>query len=137
MPCALCQKNRPLHRSHIVPEFMYRALYDAKHQFHGLRRDRSDKPQKFDKGLREKLLCAECEAQFSRYESYAALFFYGKAKLHVRREGKHITITGVDYKLLKLFCLSLLWRFGVTSLDFLSGASLGPQHRKTAENARC
>jgi hypothetical protein len=126
MCCALCQKSKPLRSSHIVPEFLYQEMYDPKHRFLGLSRIPSDRVLLYQKGLREKLLCGDCEQQFGRYESYAARVFYGGAKLVVRQEGKRFTIAGAEYKPLKLFFLSLLWRFGVTSLPGFSGADLGP-----------
>jgi hypothetical protein len=130
MSCALCQKNKPLRSSHIVPEFLYQEMYDPKHRFLGLSRIPSDRVLLYQKGLREKLLCGDCEQQFGRYESYAAQVFYGGAKLAVRPKGKRVTIAGAEYKPLKLFFLSLLWRFGVTSLPVFSGADLGPHAEK-------
>jgi hypothetical protein len=34
-------------------------------------------------------------------------------------------LAGLDYTKMKLFLMSLLWRFGVTSLEFFKGARLG------------
>jgi hypothetical protein len=33
MACRQCQEDRELRRSHVLPEFLYTALYDDKHQF--------------------------------------------------------------------------------------------------------
>lgn len=105
---------------------MYQGMYDPKHRFHAMSRMASHPVLTYQKGLREKLLCRDCEQQFGRYETYAAQFFYGSPQLAFRKEGKHFTVGGADYKRLKLFFLSLLWRFGVTSVDILSGTDLGP-----------
>jgi len=32
MVCRLCQKEKPLVQSHVIPEFLYRPLYDEKHR---------------------------------------------------------------------------------------------------------
>lgn len=130
MLCALCHKNKPLQWSHIVPEFMYQEMYDPKHRFQGLSTVVSDRARLYQKGLREKLLCEACEQQFGRYENYAAQVFYGGVTIPVRRCGKNLLIGSLDYKRLKLFFVSLLWRFGVTSIDIFRGADLGPHAEK-------
>ena len=105
---------------------MYRGMYDSKHRFLGLSRQPSDRVRQYQKGLREKLLCHGCEQLFGRYENYAAQVFYGGANLLLGRKGKHFSIGGTDYKRLKLFFISLLWRFAVTSVDAFTGTELGP-----------
>ncbi len=80
MPCALCQLNKPLRRSHIVPEFMYKPMYDFIHRFQGLSLNVSERPQTHQKGLREELLCHDCEQLLAnKYENYAATAFYEPA----------------------------------------------------------
>jgi hypothetical protein len=71
MGCALCQQNKQLCDSHIVPEFMYQHMYDANHRFRVLSRNEVDATRFLRKGLREELLCRDCEAKFSKWESYA------------------------------------------------------------------
>jgi hypothetical protein len=34
--CALCRQERPLRKSHVIPEFMFGPLYDEKHRFYGI-----------------------------------------------------------------------------------------------------
>ena len=41
-----------------------------------------------------------------------------------------LIIGGLDYRRMKLFLLSLLWRFGVTTLAVFMGAQLGPHSEK-------
>jgi hypothetical protein len=128
--CALCKSKKPLHWSHIVPEFMYREMYDPKHRFFGLSRTKHEGVRLFQKGLREKLLCADCEALLSKYEHYAADVFFGNGQQLLKgyRDGSQIILEGLDYHRLKLFFLSLLWRLGVTSLSEFKGAELGTRH---------
>ena len=130
MACALCHKNRTLRRSHIVPEFMYQAMYDPKHRFQGLSSVPSARARLYQKGLRQELLCEQCEQQFGRYESYATQVFYGGVSVVGQRRGNKLLLSSLDYKRLKLFFLSLLWRFGVTSIDVFRGADLGPHSEK-------
>ncbi len=127
MTCRLCRKPKPLQDSHIVPEFVYTPLYNAKHQLFSLAG--STKVKIFQKGVREKLLCRECEQQFSRYENYAARTLFAPGH-PFSTNGPFKVFSGLRYKGLKLFLLSLLWRFAETSLPQLTGARLGPHREK-------
>jgi len=73
-PCALCLQSRPLKRSHIIPEFMYQNVYDSDpKRFHSLTVNIDDeaksKSKVEQKGIRENLLCADCEVLLSKYEN--------------------------------------------------------------------
>ena len=126
MICALCLLERPLRRSHIVPEFMHGQMYDDKHRFFGISNIESKTNKLFQKGLREELLCADCEQHIGRYERYASRVFYGRGEISASPMVGGLLLKSLDYKLLKLFFLSLLWRFAVTKLEQYKGADLGP-----------
>ena len=130
MPCALCLLTKPLMSSHVVPEFLYREMYDLKHRFLALSTLASDRPRHYQKGLREDLLCADCEQLLGRFESYASQVFYGKGAPKTQRQDRMLIIEGLDYSRMKLFLLSLLWRFGVTKLAVFKGARLGSHAEK-------
>lgn len=85
---------------------------------------------KEQKGLREHLLCADCEEQLSRYERYVSLVFSGQEKVSSRREGKLIHLAGLDYMQFKLFALSVIWRAGISSLPAFKQVSLGPHEER-------
>ena len=130
-PCRLCLAHRHLKRSHIVPEFMYSPIYNQKHQIYAIRGTK--KVQVKQIGARERLLCLECEGQFGRYEDYAASAFFRKTYENEEKQGRVVLLRGLQYQPLKLFFLSLLWRFGVTSIDLLKGADLGPHLERLRE----
>lgn len=129
MECRLCLEDRTLRRSHIVPEFLHKPLYDEKHRARRLDLG-AEEPAYLQKGLRELLLCADCE-QLLNDE-------YEKPFLAEWREGRLLPqrllpsdihyVTGVDYATIKLFLLSVLFRAGVSSLGAFSGVTLGPKH---------
>lgn len=125
MACALCQRDKELRRSHIIPEFLYKGMYDDKHRFHVI----SVIPDKQDwmeqKGLREPLLCGDCETKISRFEDYARRVLLGGKELEFRRNGNVVMIEGLNYKLFKLFQLSILWRAGVSTLKMFERVDLG------------
>jgi len=128
MNCKLCEKSSSLRKSHIVPEFVYASLYDEKHRMHVLSLQ-EQKPRPFEqKGLREKLLCGECESKLSNYERYASTAFDGK-DTETPLEGV-IVVKDVDYKQFKLFLLSVLWRASISTLEFFNEVSLGSHEDK-------
>ena len=116
--CALCLRDRPLLRSHIIPEFMYEAVYDQKHRFRIIYTGAEYKERWAQKGLREPLLCEICEGQISSYERYVSLIFSGAINTTAERERQFQKISGLDYSQFKLFALSVLWRASATDLPF-------------------
>jgi hypothetical protein len=55
--CALCREPGDLRRSHILPEFFYKPVYDETHRFLETSTDPRDRVMIRQKGLREFLLC--------------------------------------------------------------------------------
>src|SRR4051812_9280912 len=114
MPCRLCRREIPLCDSHIIPEFFYSTLYDDNHRFIGI----STNPEKaecyFQKGLREKVLCKDCECKFSVHENYARGVFLGGQEIQTACEPQRMKLAGLDYQSMRLFELSLLWRMGIS-----------------------
>jgi hypothetical protein len=125
MNCRLCLKNRSLQNSHIVPEFLYVSGYDEKHRQIDVQAGRSGFKY-IQKGLREPLLCAECEQLLNReYETYFHRFWYRTVRLPKTTRQAAIHLPNFDYSRFKLFHLSILWRASVSSLEEYSQVSLG------------
>lgn len=123
--CKLCQNKRELRQSHILPEFMYQNIYDEDpKRFYYLNVDLEDETKSqskiHQKGIREYLLCDECEGKFSKYEDYAAETIYGKRKqnkAYITHQSKTLDglfsmydYKGFSYKDFKIFLMSILWR---------------------------
>ena len=125
MICALCQKPKELRNSHIIPEFLYESLYDDKHRVHVLSVIPEQTNSIEQKGLRERLLCDDCETKFSRWERYASLALKGGVELTFSREGNIVFVGGLDYPKFRLFQLSIIWRAGVSNLPFFKKVRLG------------
>ncbi|HSH72466.1 MAG TPA: hypothetical protein VK974_05345 [Methylophilaceae bacterium] len=123
--CALCLETKELKRSHIIPEFLYKSLYDEKHRLHVLSIIPEQENSIEQKGLREPLLCKDCEEKFSKWERYASLILKGGIELTYRREGNIVFIGGLDFVQFRLFQLSILWRAGVSNLQFFENVQLG------------
>ncbi len=131
--CALCLEDAELRRSHVIPEFLYEALYDEKHRLQVL----SVLPDKGNwreqKGLREPLLCDCCEQRLAVWERYASLLLKGGAPATYRTEGRVVFLSELEYVPFRLFQLSVLWRAGVSSLPFFENVRLGPHAERLRE----
>jgi len=129
MLCKLCGQENDLKDSHIIPEFIYTTLYDEKHRFHVISTNKAKKNTLLQKGVREFLLCTNCETLLSKNERYVNLVFSGKIPVKSSKEGKLIHIEGLDYSKFKLFALSILWKAGVSSLPMFEQVQLGPHEK--------
>lgn len=125
MVCRLCHGLKPLRDSHIIPEFLYSSMYDEKHRFHTLSSDQAQKNRLFQKGVREKLLCDDCEQKFSKWEGYASLVLSGGTAIVAEQEGRLWHLSEIDYRPFRLFQLSVLWRASISTVDFFANVSLG------------
>jgi hypothetical protein len=105
---------------------MYTPLYDDKHRFHVLSSTDANRNQWKQKGLREQLLCEDCEEQLSEHERYVSLLFSGRIRVTSERNGNLVRIRGLDYRHFKIFGLSILWRAGVSRQQFFDDVTLGP-----------
>lgn len=129
MICKLCDKDKELKKSHIIPEFVYKQLYDEKGRFHVLS-TLEQRPRPLEqKGIREKLLCNECEQQLSIYEKYAREIILGGESFIVRQHGNLLHLSDINYHKFKLFLLSILWRSSISSHIMFSRVNLGPHEK--------
>lgn len=128
--CRLCRKKRELRDSHIIPEFCYKPLYDPKHRMAKLNIESRNK-KLLQKGIREKLLCADCEQHLNKeYETPFCNFWFKKSTLPKKLPYEPFIISGIDHQKFKLFHLSLLFRAGVSTLKEFEEVSLGPHEEK-------
>jgi len=125
--CKLCQKKSDLRNSHILPEFMYSKLYDEMHRTMSISSDKKEKL--IQKGVRENLLCQECETKLSKYEGYAVKIINNIPNF-VEDPSEKFFFSSVDYKLFKLFQLSILWRSGVSINQMFANVNLGKHEEK-------
>jgi len=100
MICRLCGKDKDLQESHIFPKFVFRWLREKGGNY--IRKP--DNPNiRHQDGIKQKLLCYDCEQLFSKYENiFSRDIFYP----HVNQ---YKTSFEYDVNLYK-FSLSVLWR---------------------------
>lgn len=128
--CRLCGEVRPLRKSHVLPEFVYRPLYDDHHRFYVMDARTGWSSRRAQKGLTDRLLCDACEQFLSPYEKYAAEVMTGRSSAKVRQFGTRVHVSGLDYPRFKLFLLSVLWRSSATQQEFFKFVSLGPHEER-------
>jgi hypothetical protein len=132
--CKLCLTNLELRRSHILSEFLYKHTYDDHHRHAAVKSRQIHVTEKsrgmtyMQNGVREYLLCSNCETQLSRYEKYASELLDSIEILSTSKPGglESIVIPNVDYKLFKLFQLSILWRASISKDEMFADVFLGP-----------
>lgn len=119
--CRLCLRPRRLRRSHIIPEAVYKPLYDEKHRAIAFHPNDTTNYGFMQKGLREPLLCGDCE-QFlnDMYEKPFYRMWIENDTLAVLTDQDAAVIEGLDYATFKLFHMSVLFRAGVSSRNRLS-----------------
>jgi hypothetical protein len=68
-------------------------------------------------GPKEYLLCKECEQRFGRFERYYKHKTESSGIFDMIDISNFFAINDFDYKKIKLFFLSILWRMSVTSIE--------------------
>ena len=126
--CRLCRKLATLRHSHILPEFFYSSVYDDLHRT--MLVSSSEKEKLIQKGVREYLLCQECETKLSRYEGYAIKVIQNIQNFEHDSNGSFIFSNDIDYKPLKLFQLSILWRGSVSTNQMFANVNLGKHEER-------
>lgn len=114
----------------MISEFLFKPLYDKQHRFIEVTDVRKGKVKKSQKGWRDRLLCSSCEAKLNRFEKHSRRLFTDPLPPHMPGSKMAREFARVDYKLLKLFFLSILWRASVSKLDMFRHVSLGVHEEK-------
>jgi len=113
--CRLCGEDKPRCRTHIVPELAHNPIKNNKNQMYCLGR----KVKIVQVGYREKMLCQECEALLSVYETKFKKCWMDTIPPDFNHlatgPADLITVRVPDYADFKLFHLSVFWRAAVSS----------------------
>lgn len=127
--CRLCTRHKELCYSHIIPEFMWRPLYDEKGRAVALD-GASGIKRPLQKGLREYMLCRDCEDIFQRDERWFSVYWFQNCPLPNPAEGLYFQLGGFDFDPFFRFHLSILWRAAVATRAEFSAVDLGPYGEK-------
>ena len=135
MKCKLCNLEKELRNSHIISETFYSGLYDRKHRALPVHLENTDL-ELIQKGIREKLLCADCELKFSKWEDKLKrdLTDFGKLEsnfLEIEKINRELVrVERIRYKEFKLAILSILWRMSISSRKHFKSYNLGAYEEK-------
>ncbi len=130
--CRLCGRQRKLCRSHIIPEWAYRPIYDEDRR--SIEVSSEDLRQHIVQvGLREHLFCYDCEKYFERIERPFLRFWGAPSRFPAILKQPFFSVSGIDYENTWKLLLSVIWRAHVAALPVLSAVELGPH----AETIRC
>lgn len=124
--CKLCNNKRDLCKSHIIPEFLYTPIYEINHSYHRYSSD-TPFPKKARQGLYDRLFCLPCEKILKEFEDYVKNIWFNSDINSKQKEFVSI-IKDINYTLLKLFQLSIIWRASISNLEEFSSISLGQKH---------
>ncbi|MCC6963008.1 MAG: hypothetical protein IT585_07130 [candidate division Zixibacteria bacterium] len=138
--CALCDCITTLVDSHIIPEFVYRnaRVYNEDHTFTAFRIDCDGHGEILGdrrNGIYEKLLCEKCESKLAGLDDYAAKAMWGGTRLGFSHGELGSTVHGIDYRRMKLFELSLLWRIAVSQRIEFDNIRLLTGHERKLRHA--
>ncbi len=139
MKCKLCLKEKELiKKSHIIPDFMYRGIFDDNHFLIQTNLKNLKRISKRPSGMYdENILCKKCDNEvIGKFETYASRILLPKVKtknnaivnttISSSEKGlKIIHFKNIDYKKFKLFLISILWRSHISEHPFFKVVKLG------------
>ena len=126
--CNLCRNEKHLCFSHIIPEFMYLPTYDESHRAVMIPKGKNKYEQK---GLREYLLCGDCDRTvIGKWETYSSPIVKAIQDLDITQNGDQFIVPNIEYPDFKLFQLSLLWRASISSIKMFEKINIGKHHEE-------
>lgn len=125
--CRLCQLDRKLCYSHIIPEFLHVPLYNDEDKLMGINGRGSKGWKPLQVGIREYLLCLDCE-QFLNDKYEKPFLKQWKLPDRIAQDSAHSAV--YDYPTFKLFHLSILFRSSVSSLPTFREVDLGAHEER-------
>ena len=123
----------PLCKSHIIPEFIYSMMYDKKHRIMEMDDVKAGKHHLIQKGETEHLLCRNCESKLNKFEKHVRRLFVDALPKPTSVHRSSITLPNLNYRLFKLFLLSVVWRASISSRPIFRYVKLGP-HEEIIRN---
>jgi hypothetical protein len=133
--CRFCEQDKvALVKAHVIPRSFFRRVRgDAKYSTELSASKEAVKETALQAGNYDcEILCKECEQIFSPYDKQGYSVFtkvFEEPNIYRDRgiECAHV-LPDVDFPLLKLFVLSVLWRASVSRMRFYRDVDLGQPH---------
>jgi hypothetical protein len=133
--CRFCEQDKvALAKAHVIPRSFFKLVRaDAKYSTELRASKKAVKEKALQAGNYDcDILCEECERKFTPYDTHGFSVFtkvFEEPNIYRDREIEcAYVLPDVDFRLLKLFVLGVLWRASVSRLDFYSNVGLGQSH---------
>ncbi|HEX8574656.1 MAG TPA: hypothetical protein VF677_00015 [Flavobacterium sp.] len=135
MQCKLCLQDKPLTKeSHIIPrQFFHNASDNIDKGFgsvkHGDKASRlyskKSKSQQIQSGIYvSDILCRDCEQRLGVFDNYAQSILLAEKNIEKDDKANLWKVPNINYKKLKLFFISVLWRSHICNHSFFSAVNL-------------
>jgi hypothetical protein len=123
--CALCNQLRPVHDSHIIPEFVYKSLYDDKHRAAALDLRRAYIPYVQKDSEND---CCATRANTSSADGKMLSADFGSQRPSSRRRSVSLTSACLASRMMcsSSFTSLFFWRAGVAKSEAFCLVKLGP-----------
>ncbi len=139
MKCKFCGGESNLIEAHIIPAGFFRRIKQQDKKASEIITNRAgEHTKKAPLGVYDKtIVCDRCENIWQEWDNYAQLLLAdksikGRARYHNNKKICYI-VDNYEYRKLKLFFISMVWRASVSSQPFFSKVSLG-QFEDVAKN---
>ena len=130
MKCKFCGNESALIEAHIIPAGLFRRLRQGKKSLEMITNKAGEYTKKSPTGVYDKtIVCSKCENIWQEWDNYAQLILAdkplnGRVRYHNNKRICYI-VNNYEYRKLKLFFISMVWRASVSSQPFFSKVSLG------------
>ncbi len=133
--CFLCRSEPPIRNSHVIPEFLYTAIYSGPKSQALKMTASTGKSTPVQVGFRAPILGKNCEAFVNdEYEQpFRRMWLDDGRSPTVAYSGGIHHIYVPDYRRFKLFLLSVLFRAGVCTVDPYAVVNIGPHENPLRE----
>lgn len=132
MKCQFCGNEKKLIKAHIIPEGFFRRLYSGEQPLILVTNKAGEYRRRVPIGVYDRtIVCRDCERIWEPWDNYVQQLL-GEQLLNVQvrydSNGRKLAsvVNQFDYKKLKLFFISIIWRASVSNIPFFSRVSLGP-----------
>jgi hypothetical protein len=137
MQCHFCNQDKvAFAKAHIIPRSFFKGVRGKANYSVEMRVSKNAMDERYHQAGNYdcRILCEECERKFSPYDAHGySVFTKVFEDRNIYRDPAGIEcaylLPNVDFRLLKLFVLSLLWRASVSSLYLFRDVNLGQRHQ--------
>lgn len=134
--CRGCNQEKSLIDAHIIPESFFREIDVPEQPSILIEGNKESYIKRRPKGIYDQnILCLDCENKFQLADDYAQLLLLRSLDERKMLDGKGDVFfyESFNYKLLKRFVISLLWRASISKNIFYSHINLGPFEKMVKE----